>query len=75
MMKSIKLRNVLAGLVCIATAAAQDGRKPAYLDPGLPAEQRAADLVRRMTLDEKVSQTMSAAAAIPRFGGACIRLV
>ncbi len=29
---------------------------PAYLNPDLPAEQRAADLVSRMTIDEKVLQ-------------------
>ena len=27
-----------------------------YLDPSLPKEQRAADLVGRMTLDEKISE-------------------
>ena len=30
--------------------------KPAYRDPSLPAEVRAADLVKRMTLEEKVDQ-------------------
>jgi beta-glucosidase len=30
--------------------------KPAYRDPSLPIEQRAADLVKRMTLEEKVDQ-------------------
>ncbi len=30
--------------------------KPAYRDPSLPAQQRAADLVKRMTLEEKVDQ-------------------
>ena len=30
--------------------------KPAYRDPNLPDEQRAADLVKRMTLEEKVDQ-------------------
>jgi hypothetical protein len=30
--------------------------KPPYRDPNLPAEQRAADLVKRMTLEEKVDQ-------------------
>jgi len=30
--------------------------KPAYRDPSLPVEQRAADLVKRMTLEEKVDQ-------------------
>lgn len=30
--------------------------KPAYRDPSLPPEQRAADLIKRMTLEEKVDQ-------------------
>src|ERR1022692_3521550 len=30
--------------------------KPPYHNPNLPAEQRAADLVKRMTLEEKVDQ-------------------
>ena len=30
--------------------------KPAYRDPGLPVEQRADDLLKRMTLEEKVDQ-------------------
>ena len=39
-----------------------------YQNPALSPEQRAADLVSRMTLEEKVSQTMNGAAAIPRLG-------
>lgn len=40
----------------------------AYLDPRLTPEQRAHDLVGRMSSEEKVSQTLSHAAAIPRLG-------
>jgi beta-glucosidase len=39
-----------------------------YLDPRRPAAERAADLVRRMTVDEKIGQTMTAAPTIPRLG-------
>jgi beta-glucosidase len=39
-----------------------------YLNPRLPLDQRVNDLVSRMTLEEKVSQTMNAAPAIPRLG-------
>src|SRR5689334_11335586 len=39
-----------------------------YLDPKLPLDQRIDDLVSRMTLEEKVSQMMNAAPAIPRLG-------
>jgi beta-glucosidase len=40
----------------------------AYLNPKLPAEQRAKDLVKRMTLDEKALQMIDVAPAIPRLG-------
>jgi beta-glucosidase len=42
-------------------------RTPAYLDWHLAPGVRAADLVHRMTLDEKVSQMTNSAAAIPRL--------
>jgi beta-glucosidase len=48
-------------------AAAQDAANPAYLNPKLPAEQRAADLVHRMTLAEKASEMQNNSAAIPRL--------
>jgi beta-glucosidase len=37
------------------------------LNPSLPAEQRAADLVQKMTLEEKASQLVNQARAIPRL--------
>lgn len=49
--------------------AAESSDVPAYLDTSLSFEERAADLVSRMTLDEKALQTItSSAAAIPRLG-------
>ena len=44
----------------------QPGNAP-YLDPNLSPERRAADLVSRMTLEEKVLQMQSTAPAIPRL--------
>ncbi len=41
---------------------------PAYLDLKRSFEERAADLVSRMTLEEKVSQMQNSAPAIPRLG-------
>lgn len=38
-----------------------------FLDPTQPTEKRAVDLVSRMTLEEKLSQTMDHAPAIPRL--------
>jgi beta-glucosidase len=43
------------------------GQQPPYLDPSLPPERRAADIVSRMTLEEKVLQMQSTAPAIPRL--------
>ncbi len=46
---------------------AKSDAKPAYLDTSLSPEQRAADLVRRMTLEEKATQLVNQARAIPRL--------
>jgi beta-glucosidase len=51
----------------LLVAGAQSAPKPAYLDPSLPAEQRAADLVHRLTLPEKASQLVNQSRAIPRL--------
>ena len=48
-------------------AVAQEAEKPPYMNPQLPAEQRAADLVRRMTLAEKALEMQNNSAAIPRL--------
>ncbi len=52
------------GLLCVA--AAQDGQK-AWLDTSLSPEQRAAALVKEMTLEEKASQLVNQARAIARL--------
>ncbi len=44
------------------------GTTPAYLDMKLSFEERAKDLVSRMTLEEKVMQMVYNAPAIPRLG-------
>jgi beta-glucosidase len=53
----------VVGLVCTAGA-----QSLPYLDPSLPAEQRAADLVHRMTVEEKVTQLTNQSRAVPRLG-------
>jgi beta-glucosidase len=45
-----------------------EGAEPAFTDPDLHLEARVADLVSRMTLEEKVSQMVHDAAGIPRLG-------
>ena len=70
-MKSLGQRWIVAGLACLGMACAawgQNAQKPAYLNTELPPEQRAADLVQRMTLEEKASQLVNQARAIPRLG-------
>jgi beta-glucosidase len=46
----------------------QQDRPLPYEDPSLPVEERVKDLISRMTLEEKVSQTLNAAPAIERLG-------
>ena len=48
-------------------AVAQSVKPAPYLDPSLPREQRAADLVSRMTLQEKVAEMTNSSVAIPRL--------
>ena len=52
-------------MACVAVA--QDAQKPMYMDPSQPPEQRAADLVKKMTLEEKATQLVNQARAIPRL--------
>ncbi len=62
------LATVVVCLALIASAAtAQDVAKLPYMNPNLSPEQRAADLVHRMTLVEKASQLVNQARAIPRL--------
>jgi beta-glucosidase len=57
------------GSVAAAAApAAHKGGAPAYLNTALSPEARAADLVHRMTPEEKASQLVNHARAIPRLG-------
>jgi beta-glucosidase len=64
----ILLGTLLAHLALICTASAQDGTSPPYKNVKLSAEERAADLVHRMTLEEKASQLVNEGRAIPRLG-------
>jgi beta-glucosidase len=51
-----------------AQASTPDLANSPFRNPSLPIEDRVNDLVARMTLEEKVSQMMHAAPAIPRLG-------
>jgi beta-glucosidase len=56
----------IVSVFLVGSAAAQS--TTGYLDTSLSPRERAADLVRHMTLEEKVSQMGSAAAGVPRLG-------
>jgi beta-glucosidase len=58
----------LAGSLVAQQAEPVKRQNPPYLNPELPFEARASDLVARMTTEEKISQLTNAAAAIPRLG-------
>jgi beta-glucosidase len=68
--------RALAGVVCLGMTAggysvhqaqAQDVSTLPYMNPNLTPTQRAEDLVHRMTLEEKASQLVNQARAIPRL--------
>jgi beta-glucosidase len=68
----MKLRTFLLKLliflpaICALAQSTPTGT-PAYLNPALPIDQRVDDLVSRMTLEEKASQVVRGAVAIPRL--------
>src|SRR5450759_1858367 len=66
-----KLRSTLSAIAFLALCAASFGQQPAnapYLDLTLSPEKRVADLVSRMTLEDKGLQMQNSAPAIPRLG-------
>jgi beta-glucosidase len=64
-MKHVAILGGLLLLLC--SASAQDAPQPAYLDPSKPTEQRVADLIGRMTLEEKAQQLNHLNVGIPRL--------
>jgi beta-glucosidase len=54
-------------VILAATSMAQDTASLPYMNPKLTPEERAADLVHRMTLEEKASQLVNQARAVPRL--------
>jgi beta-glucosidase len=57
---------ILAFLIC-GRAAAQTTGDAVYLDPSQPLDVRVDDLIKQMTLEEKASQLVNQARAIPRL--------
>ena len=54
-------------LLAASFATAQSASAPPYLDPSKPFSVRVDDLISRMTLEEKASQLVNQARAIPRL--------
>ena len=54
-------------LFCCNLLFAQSAAKPAYLDPSKPTQQRIADLISRMTIEEKAEQLNHMNQGIPRL--------
>jgi beta-glucosidase len=65
----MNIRLVIAAIAFLGVGRlwSQSSEQPAYLNPALPAEQRAADLVHRMTVEEKVTQLVNQSRAVPRL--------
>ena len=68
-MNHCKIFSLAALIVVIlaSTSFAQDTSGLPYMNPKLSPEERASDLVHRMTLEEKASQLVNQARAVPRL--------
>ena len=73
----MRLSRLLPVLILVLFACSSNSRmfaqrsgseKPAYLNPALSIEVRVDDLISRMTLEERASQVVHQAKAIPRLG-------
>jgi len=58
---------LLAGRISVAQSL-QSSNAPLYLDASQPVDARVDDLVSKMTLEEKISQLVNQARAVPRLG-------
>jgi beta-glucosidase len=76
LMKNLVTLILIRGLTCTALllssaiprhGIAQDSGNMPYMNPQLSPEQRATDLVHRMTLAEKASEMQNNSAAVPRL--------
>jgi len=69
MITRLRISSVVALflILIVIHSAAQTAGTPAYLDPSQPIETRVNDLIGRMTLEEKATQVVNQARAIPRL--------
>jgi beta-glucosidase len=68
-MKALNTQFLISIVIVLAVSGlhAQNAVQPAYLNPALSPQQRAADLVHRMTVEEKVTQLVNQSRAVPRL--------
>ena len=64
----MKRTGLLTALILCCFISSAQQRTEAFWNHGLPIEQRLDDLISRLTLEEKVSQMINSAPAIPRLG-------
>ena len=62
------MRKTLLTLVLAVTSAVAFAQSLPYLNPALSADERARDLMGRLTLEQKVSLMMTDSPAIPELG-------
>jgi beta-glucosidase len=71
MIRIVKYVAACTGALLLVSTAQSGGAQTSenlpYMNPQLPPEQRATDLVRRMTLAEKASEMQNNSAAVPRL--------
>ena len=66
-MSTFEIRRIAPLVGLLAMACLTNAQKQSYLDPKLPPAERATALVHQMTLEEKASQLVNQARAIPRL--------
>lgn len=66
-MKRINLFLICLLLLASSTIKGQQANVPAYENYTLPIDERVDDLISRMTIEEKASQMMDAASALPKL--------
>jgi beta-glucosidase len=64
---TFRILIAFVAILSVGSLVAQTPEQPAYLNTKLSFEERAADLVHRMTVEEKVTQLVNQARAIPRL--------
>jgi len=62
-----RISVAIAAFLAAGCLFAQNPERPAYMNTALPPQQRAEDLVHRMTVEEKVTQLVNQSRAVPRL--------